>query len=84
MVKNKTTDDNIMYMPDIPGDEYPAPLIQKLCTFYNKYPDYKTGIVDISILARIVHTELDKFTRRPHKQVTEVFFDRDVPGAFGV
>lgn len=65
-------------------NEYPSVLIYKLCEFYNKYPDYKTGIMDISILARIVHTELDKFTRRPHKQVTEVFFDRAAPNVFGV
>lgn len=71
----KNTDNTNM----LAENEYPSALIYKLCEFYNKYPDYKTGIMDISILARIVHTELEKFTRRPHKQVTEVFFDREPP-----
>ncbi len=64
-------------IPPIPHSEYPSPLINKLCTFYNRYPDYETSIIDISVLARLAHTELNKFISRPHKKVTQIYFDKD-------
>lgn len=64
-------------MPAIPASEYPSPLISKLCTFYNKYPDYETGIIDIAVLARLLNQELAKFVHRPHKKVTKIYFDRE-------
>ncbi|MDE5615336.1 MAG: hypothetical protein K2I81_00685 [Alphaproteobacteria bacterium] len=84
MTKNKQIADDIPLIPEIPEipqSEYPPQLISKLCTFYNKYPNYKTGIVDISILARLAAQELEKFTRRPHKQVIQICFDDEpTPG----
>ena len=62
---------------NIPESEFPAPLIYKLSEFYRRWPDYPTGIVEIAILARILHTEMDKFLHRPHKQVPQIYFDSD-------
>ena len=62
---------------NIPESEFPSPVIYKLSEFYRKWPDYPTSIVDITVLGRILHTELDKFLHRPHKQVTQIYFDND-------
>ncbi|GEM_PF-6919257 len=72
--------ENNSITPDtnIPEAEFPAPLIYKLSEFYRHYPNYPTGIVEIAVLARLLHTELDKFLHRPHKQVTQIYFDSDV------
>ncbi|MDE5615798.1 MAG: hypothetical protein K2I81_03130 [Alphaproteobacteria bacterium] len=57
--------------------EFPAPLIYKLSEFYRRWPDYPTSIVDIVVLSRLAHTELDKFLHRPHRQVTQIYFDNE-------
>ena len=68
----------------LPESEHPSLLLKKLCDFYDAHPEYETGIVDIAILMRLAHTEMNKFIRRPHKQVTEIFFDRDIPHSMRV
>ena len=54
----------------------PTVLIDKLAAFYKLYPDYETGVMDIWLLMRLTHQEFDKFVRRPHKQVTQFYFDK--------
>lgn len=66
-------------MTKINSSETPDILIHKLSEFYNNYPDYKTSIVTLTTLSFILSSELRKFISRPHKQVTEIFLDRDVP-----
>ena len=50
-------------------------LIAKLEKYYKLCPDYKTNMVAVWQLSKIVAKELEKFICRPHKQITEVIFD---------
>ena len=52
-------------------------LINKLVDFYQQYPEYETGILEIMMLSRIVAKEMEKFIHRPHTQVTKIFFDKE-------
>ncbi|MBD5400425.1 hypothetical protein HDR61_01590 [bacterium] len=71
-----TKKQQITSMPDNPAD-----LIYRLNDFYNKNPDYETSVTNISLLMRMAHQEMDKFVRRPHTQVTKIYFDGDAPTA---
>lgn len=65
-------------MKQINSNETPDVLVHKLAEFYKNYPDYKTNVVTLTTLSFILSSELQKFVSRPHKQVTEIFFDRDM------
>ncbi len=84
MTKKQNDTPESFDMDDLPITEQaplknPSMLINKLCAFYNKHPDYQTGIVDIFTLSHLAAAEIGKFIKRPHKKVTTIYLDREPP-----